>query len=109
MGVLQDSHKSRITCVGSQHCSEHCLFRTSVLNRCSEQTVFGKGLRDSVRNRCSEQMFGTDSVRNNVPSQHSYCALSFLLTKTLTSLSRGSRGPGGGGGSPGGKLGVLLP
>ena len=28
--------------------------------------MFGKGLRD----RCSEQMFGTDSVRNNAPSQH---------------------------------------
>ena len=29
------------------------------------ETVFGT----DVRNRCSEQMFGTDSVRNDVPSQ----------------------------------------
>ena len=25
----------------------------------------------AVLRQCSEQMFGTDSVRNNVPSQHS--------------------------------------
>ena len=28
--------KTHITCVGSEHCSEHCLFRTSVPNTVSE-------------------------------------------------------------------------
>ena len=97
--------KSLISCAGSEHCSEHCLFRTSVPNTVSETLwrslwslykvfrsspprggrarpslpsgSFWRPYKDFIKTfkgaqrQCSEQMFGTDSVRNNVPSQHS--------------------------------------
>ena len=57
-GVSTD--RSGFNCVGSEHCSEHCLFRTSVPNTVSEPLWRSLWSLYSVRNRCSEQtVFGT--------------------------------------------------
>ena len=77
--------KSLISCVGSEHCSEHCLFRTSVPNTVSEPPPGppepqkdhqnhpsggsgGLGGGSGGPGGCSETVFGTD-VRNRCSEQ----------------------------------------